>query len=318
MAEPTVVATGPEPTSTPRPTVGPTEARSTEGPRLPTVGGPADGRAALLALLPHSTLYVYVNVATVSQRPVLMEHVEFQLAHFVSTDELPFAEDMLVSVGADALLLSSPFSSYEWAIVLLGDFTRLADAMRTASQSGAGLSVSLTETHKGTDIYTLTRTRSSGNQSEIYLAVLDQETLTASPDPAAVRDVIGRHGDGGDLPEPLAAMVGEWGPSDYFLASSLDGLGDAMEGPMGAARFFAYHATLGDASSTTLRGMWQFDDQAQAAAAASWLQQQEEPHWRNIGWGASVLIGEWRLKNATVYGEATVPDEDMPALVQGN
>ena len=285
---------------------------------MPTVGVTAGHPAAPLALLPESTLYVYVNLETVSQRPDLMEEVEFQLAHFVSSDELPFAEQLLVSVGAEALLLSSPFLSYEWAIVLLGDFTRLADALKAASQSGVGLSVSVTETHQGTDIYALTRTKSSGNQFEIYLAVLDEETLTASPDLSAVQDVIGRHGDGGELPESLAVMLEEWGLSDYFLVSRLDSLGDAMEGPIGAARLFAFHATLGELSSTTLRGMWQFDDEEQAATAATWLQQQDEPHWRNIGWGASVLIDEWRLENSTVYGEATVPDEDMPALVQGN
>ncbi len=315
---------GPAPTeapataTSPPPTATPTETPPTEEPRLPTVGVTAGHPAALLTLLPESTLYVYINLETVSQRPELMEDVEFQLAHFVSTDELPFAEELLVSVGVKALMLSSPFLSYEWAIVLLGDFTHLADALKMASQSGAGLAVSVAETHQGTDIYTLTQTGSSGYQSEIYLAVLDQETLTASPDLVAVQDVLNRYGDGGELPETLVAMVEEWGLSDYFLVTPLAGLGDAMEGPMGAARFFAYHATLGELSSTTLRGMWQFDNREQAATAVTWLQQQDEPHWRNIGWGASVLIDEWRLENSTVYGEATVPDEDMPALVQGN
>ena len=189
-ASPTTGAPTTEATATPT-------AVPTERPPLPTVDVPAGHPAAVLALLPDSELYAYINLKTVSQRSDLMEHVEFQLSHFVSLDELPFAEELLVSVGADALLLSTPFRTYQWAIVLLGDFTRLSDALRTSAESGGGLSVSIIDTHREIDIYALVRTKSTGRQSEIYLTVLDPETLAASPDADSAREIIDRHIDGG-------------------------------------------------------------------------------------------------------------------------
>ena len=156
-------------------------------------------------------MYAYINLETVSKRPDLREHVEFQLAHFVSLDELPFAGELLVSVGAEALVLSYPFRTYGWAIVLRGDLTRLADALMGSVQSESGLSISIIDTHRGVDVYALVRTKSSGRQSEIYLTVMDAETLAASPDPDGVRDMIDRDIDGGQLPKGLAAMVGRLG-----------------------------------------------------------------------------------------------------------
>ena len=75
---------------------------------------------------------------------------------------------------------------------------------------------------------------------------------------------------------------------------------------------------LGEDSTTTLRALQQYDNEEQAAAAVAWLNEQPEPHLRDIGWGGSATIDQWRSKGSTVYGEATVPDEYVPALVQGN
>ena len=298
-------------------TPAPTEPPPTEAPQLNLVEVPPDHPAALLALLPDSMMYAYINLETVWQRPDLQEHVEFQLAHFVSLNELPFAEDLLMSVGADVLLLSSPFRTYEWAIVLQGDFTRLAEVLRTSAESGVGLSINVIDTHREIDIYGLVRTKSSGRQSEIYLTVMDSEALAASPDHDSVREMIDRHIDGGRLPEDLATLVEDWGLSDFLEAFPMEGNG-GQERPTDAASVFAFHAELSDGSTTTLRALQQYDDEEQAAAAVAWLNEQPEPHWRNIGWGGSAPIDQWRRKGSTVYGEAVVPDEDMPALVQGN
>ena len=306
------MAAGPQPTAAP-----PTEAPLTERPPLPTVDVPAGHPAAVLALLPDSMMYAYINLETVSQRPDLMEHVEFQLAHFVSLDELPFAEELLVSVGADALLFSTPFRTYQWAIVLLGDFTRLSDALHTSAESGGGLSVSIIDTHREIDIYALVRTKSTGRQSEIYLTVLDPETLAASPDADSAREMIDRHNDGGQLPKGLAAMVEDWGLSDFLEAFPSEGF-DEQGSPIAASRIFAFHVKLADGSTTTFRALQQFDDEERAAAAAAWLNEQDEPRWRSIGWGSSATIDEWQHRGATVYGEVVLPDEDLPGLVQGN
>ena len=303
-------------TGTPVPTVSPTSPAPTESP---TVEVPSDHPAAPLALLPgRSRDYLYINLERVSQRAELRDHVEFQLGHFVSGDEQPLAKELLLTTGARALALSTPFSSGEWICVLWGDFGPVAAALGMAAESETGLSVSVVETHREVDIYSLIRTRSSGYETEIHLAVPSGESLVASPDRETVREVIDRHLDGGDLPRSLTTMVEDFGLGDYFFAASLEGLGDAQEGPVGAARFFGYHATLEEGATTSLRGAWQFEGEEQAALAAVWLQDQPEPHWRNIGWGQSVQIDGWQRRGSTVYGEATVPDEEVPNIVQGN
>ena len=325
VSSPALTPTGaPDPTASegtatgtpPVPTVSPTSPAPTESP---TVEVPSDHPAAPLALLPgRSRDYLYINLERVSQRAELRDHVEFQLSHFVSGDEQPFAEELLLTTGARALALSTPFSSGEWICVLWGDFGPVAAALGMAAESETGLSVSVVETHREVDIYSLIRTRSSGYETEIHLAVPSGESLVASPDRETVREVIDRHLDGGDLPRSLTTMVEDFGLGDYFFAASLEGLGDAQEGPVGAARFVGYHATLEEGATTSLRGAWQFEGEEQAALAAVWLQDQPEPHWRNIGWGQSVQIDGWQRRGSTVYGEATVPDEDVPNIVQGN
>ena len=324
VSSPALTPTGaPEPTAsegtataTPVPTASPTSPAPTEPP---TVEVPSDHPAAPLALLPEGSMqYLYINLESVPQRPDLRDHVEFQLGHFVSRDELPLAEELLLTIGARALALSTPFSSGEWICVLWGDFSSVAAALGTAAESQAGLSVSVAETHREVDIFSLTRASSSGYETGIHLAVPSGEFLVASPAWETVGEVVDRHLDGGDLPRPLATMVEVWGLGDYFFAASLEGLGDAQEGPVGAARFVGYHATLEEGATTSLRGAWQFEGEEQAALAAVWLQDQPEPHWRNIGWGQSVQIDGWQRRGSTVYGEATVPDADVPRIVQGN
>ncbi len=278
----------------------------------------SDHPAALLSLLPDSGMYAYINLETVSKRPDLEEHVEFHLSHFVSFDEVPFAEELLVSIGADALVLSSPFRTYEWAIVLSGDFTRLAEALTMSAQAGTGLSVRVVDSYRDIDIYSLVHTGASGYETEIYLAVVDSETLAASPDPDAVRDVVDRDIDGGQLPKGMAAMVGAWGLSDFFEAFPIQSAGGQGR-PTDAATVYAFQAELGEGSSSVFRAFRQFDDEDQAAAAAAWLNEQDDPRYREIGWGDSVAIDDqWQVGGKTVYGEVTVSDEDLPYLVQGN
>lgn len=314
----TIAAPTPDPTATtPPPTSVPTYAPQTGSPPWPLVGVPAEHPAAALAVMPDSTMYAYIDLETVSGRPALQEHVDFQLGHFVSPDELPFAEELLASIGADSLIFSSPFQRFDWAILLQGDFTVLAEALRVSAESSGGLSVGVIDTRREIDIYTLVRTKSSGYQSEIHLAVLGQGALTASPDLDAVRDVIDRHLDGGQLPEGLAAMVEDWGLGDFMEAFPVEDGGDP-DSPADSATIFAFHADLADESNTNLRALRQFESEEQAVAAAAWLNEQTESYYFDIGWGASANIDQWRQRGATVYGEAEVPDADVPALVQGN
>ena len=273
-----------------------------------------DHPAASLSLLPDSMIYAYINLETVSQRPELQEHVEFQLSHFVSLDEVPFAEELLTSIGADALLFSSPFMTFEWAIVLLGDLAGVANALAMSAQPGGGLSVSVVDTYRDIDVYAL---KSSGRVSEIYLTVLDPGRLAASPDLDIVREVIDRQMDGGRLPKGMAALVEDWGLGDFLEAFPIEA--SAGQGkPTDGAGVYAFHTELGDGSFSVFRALRQFDDADQASAAAAWLNEQEEPRYRNIGWGSSVTVDQWLHKGATVYAETVVPDADLPALVQGN
>ena len=278
---------------------------------------PEDHPAAALSVMPDSELYVYIDLDAVSQRPGLQEHVEFQLGHFVSLDELPLAEELLASIAASALILSFPIYRFDWAILLKGDFTRLADALRVSAESGGGLSVSLVDTHRDIDIYTLVRTKSSGYQSEIYLAVLDAGSLAASPDPDALRDVMERHLDGGQLPKELVAMVEDWGLGVFLEAFLVEAIGP-QESPLAEATVFAFRADLTDGPYSTLRELRQFESEEQAAAAAAWLNEQAEPFWQEIGWADSVSIEEWLHHGATAYAEAIIPDEELPYIVQGN
>ena len=284
---------------------------------MPTADVPPEHPAAPLSLLPASMMYAYINLETVSERPNLQEHVEFQLSHFVSLDEVPFAEELLMSVGADALLLSTPFRTFEWAIILRGDLMRVADALAMSAQAGGGLSVSIVDTHHDIDIFALVRTKSSGRESEIYLTVLDSESLAASPDLDGVREIIQRHIEGGQLPQGLAAMVDDWGLGDFLMAFPNESYDDQSE-PINARRIYAFRAELMDGSSSLFRAIRWFDDETQAEAAAAWLQDQTEKRFFRIGWGDSVPVDRWQLRGRTMFGEATVADEDLPFLVQGN
>ncbi len=303
--------------TTPAPTSVRAYAPQTGSPPWPLVEVPREHLAAALALMPDSELYIYINLDAVSQRPGLQEHVEFQLSHFVTSDEIPFAEELLASIGADALIFSFPLYRFDWAILLQGDFTRLADALRVSAESGGGLSVSVVDTHRDIDIYALVRNKSSGYRSEIYLAVLDAGDLAASPDPDALRDVMERHAEGGQLPEGLVSLVENWGLGDFLEAFLVEAIGP-QESPLVEATVFAFRADLADGSNSTLRELRQFDDEEHAVAAAAWLNEQAEPFWREIGWGDSVSIEEWLHRGTTVYAEVTLPDEDLPYLVQGN
>ena len=269
----------------------------------------------------NSLIYTHINIGSTSQRPDLQEHVEFQLAHFVSEDELPLAEELLASAGVRTVTLSIPHEGYEWVGIIRGDLLMVASALKSSPESGEGLSVSIIESFAGEDIYALVRTRSSGRQSELYMAIVDDETLAVSPHFAAVLDVIARSQQPLQLPHALSAMIEEWGLGDLLQVLNIPffGIGATMQGTsLDRQRLFAYHATLSEGSSTLFRALQQYDDEAEAVAAAAWLQEQDESRWRDIGWGSSVSVEQWRQRGATVYGEATVPDADVPSLVQGN
>ena len=104
-----------------------------------------------------------------------------------------------------------------------------------------------------------------------------------------------------------------------MLNTAFFGLGATAQGtPLDRQRLFAFHAVLSEESTTVLTAIQQYDNEEHAAEAAKRLQQQDEPRWRNIGWGSSATVERWRQRGATVYGEVSVPDADVPALAQGN
>ena len=308
-------------TETPeRPTTTPTEQPHTETPQTPISEIPLDHPAAPLALLPvDASSFTFVDIESVGQRPAFQDDVEFQLSHFVSGDEIPFAEELLRSIGARSLALSSPDDRFEWACVLRGDFAQVQSALRQAAESGVGLSVSIIETHRQVEIFALVRERAS-SESEVYLTVLDEQTLAVSPDLDAMREIINRLQDSLSLPETLAMMLQDWGLPNYLQVFKAEiGTGGIQSSPIEAVKLYGVHATLGEEAATVLRFLFQFDDEEQAsAAAAAWLGEQEEPHYRNAGYGSGVQVDRWRASGPTVYAEVIVPDEDVLELITPN
>ncbi len=293
----------------------PTQQPPTDTPQRPVAGITPGHPVASLAILPPGNWLMFVNLETLTQRPAFREYVEFELDHFVNMDEIPLAQELLRSIGADAIALSSPYNRYEWACVLKGDFTRVQGALRQAAEAGTGLSATTIETHRQVEIFALVRKRAI-SESEVYMAVLDQETLAVSPDLDAVREMTDRWQDGLSLPQPLAVMLQDWGLPDYLQGAEVGSdSSDVQSRPIDAVKFQALHATLAQDATTTLRLILYFDDEDQAAAAAAWLGEQEGPHMRNIGYGSGAQIDQWRVRGTTVYAEATVPDEDVPDLV---
>ena len=135
---------------TPIPVGGPSAPLPTQVPLLQSVEIPQDHALAAFAMLPaDSLIYAYINIETTSIRPDLREHVEFQLGHFVSQDELPFAEELLSTAGARALTLSIPFEGYEWACVMQGDLSMIASALSAGGGPDNGLSASLSKLIRG-------------------------------------------------------------------------------------------------------------------------------------------------------------------------
>ena len=290
-----------------------------EIPQLPIVEIPSDHPATLLAMLPASTTdFMFANIETVMERPVFQEIFQYDLMDFVDDEKSP-SEELLRSAGVNALILGNN-REYEWSCILRGDFTLMQEALNLAiTISGNNPSTELVEEHRGIKIFGVFLERSYAQRDVLYLAMPSLDTLALTKDLDRMREMIERRLDGGSLPESLAAMLEDWGLPDYYFALSLGGLGgDSQDSPIAAARFYAFHATLSSGSTTILRALQQFDGEEQAAAAVAWLQEQAEPRFRRIGWGDSVSIDEWRQKGATVYAEATVPDEDVPGLVQGN
>ena len=121
----------------PTTTTTPTEQPHTETPQTPISEIPLDHPAAPLALLPvDASSFTFVDIESVGQRLAFQDDVEFQLSHFVSGDEIPFAEELLRSIGARSLALSSSHDRFEWACVLRGDFAQVQSVLRQAAESG--------------------------------------------------------------------------------------------------------------------------------------------------------------------------------------
>ena len=261
-------------------------------------------------------MLMFVDIETVTQRPAFQEDVEFQLSHFVSMEEVGLAEELLRSIGTHAIALSSPYSGSGWACVLKGDFTRVQGALRQAAESGTGLSTTITETHQQVEIFALIRHHSSGYESQIYLAMPDQQTLAVSPDLNTVRVMIEQRQAGLSLPQPMAVMLQDWGFPDYLQVFEAENFSsDDQSTPIDALRLYGVHLTLADDATTTLRFLQQFEDATEATAAKAWLQEQSEPHLQRVGLGRGVQIDQWRVKGPTVYAEVTVPDEDVLDLI---
>ena len=264
--------------------------------------------------------FIFVDIEAAMQRSAFRESVEFQLGHFVNLDEIPLAEELLRSIGVSAMALGDFYTGSEWACILSGDFALVQGALRLAAavDSGAGLSAGMIDAHRDVEIFSLVR-KTRRSEIQVYLAILDRNMLAASQDLELVKEIIDRHRDGLSLPQSFAAMLEEWGHPDYLDALRLGSdPNQTLPGPLGAAKYYAFHAKLEENANTTMRALQQFSDDDQAAIAAAWLGEQEDAFWRRIGYGNGARIDQWRAKGQSVYGEANVTDEDFLALIQPN
>ena len=310
-------------TEEPPPTATPPPAAPAEPPRLdslplPIVEIPLTHPAALLAVLPAGTTqFMFANIETVLERPVFEEIFEYGLMDFVDDEKSP-SEELLRSSAVNALILGHD-REFEWSCILSGDFMLMQNALELATtMPNANPFTELVEERRGIRIFGVFLDDGYHPLDELYLAMPNRDTLVLTKDLDRMREMVERRLDGGSLPEPLAVMLEDWGLPDYLFVSLQESGSDSQDRPTAASRLYAFHATLSEGETTTLRGLRQFDDEEQAAIAVTWLQEQTNPRFRRLGWGDYVSIDEWRQKGSTVYAEVTVPDEDLPNLVQGN
>ena len=277
--------------------------------------------ASLLAMLPAgASAFIFVDIEAAMERSAFRESVEFQLGHFVNLDEIPLAEELLRSIGVSAMALGDFYTGSEWACILSGDFALVQGALRLAASvdSVGGLSADMIDAHRDVEIFSLVR-NTSRSEIQVYLAILDRNTLAASQDLEQVKEIIDRHRDGLSLPQSFVAILEEWGRPDYLDALRLGSdPNQTLPGPLGAAKYYAFHAKLGENANTTMRVLQQFSDDDQAVAAAAWLGEQEDAFWRRIGYGNGAEIDQWRAEGQSVYAEAEVADEDVLGLTQPN
>ena len=256
---PPTATVAPTPTATPTLTGMSPEPLTSEIPQLPIVEIPSDHPATLLAMLPASTTdFMFTNIETVMERPVFQETFQYGLMDFVGDEKSP-SEELLRSAGVNALALGNN-REYEWSCILRGDFTLMQEALNLATtMSGNNPSTELVEEHRGIKIFGVFLERSYAQRDVLYLAMPSLDTLALTKDLDRMREMIERRLDGGSLPEPLAAMLEDWGLPDYYFALSLGGLGgDFQDSPIAAVRFYAFHATLSSGSTTSncLELMW--------------------------------------------------------------
>ena len=310
------VATPPGPPATEAP-----ERPAATPAEQPATDSPSNQPGALLAKLPAgASQFIFVDIEAATERSAFRESVEFQLGHFVNLDEIPFAEELLRSIGVSAMALGDFYTGSEWACILSGDFALVQGALRLAAavDSGGGLSAGMIDAHRDVEIFSLVR-NTSRSEIQVYLAIPDRKTLAASQDLELVKEIIDRQRDGLSLPQSFAVMLEDWGHPDYLDALRLGSDPNlTLPGPLSAAKYHAFHATLGENATTTMRVLQQFSDDDQAAIAAAWLGEQEDPVWRSVGYGNGAEIDQWRAKGQSVYGEANVADEDVLGLIQPN
>ena len=277
--------------------------------------------ASLLAMLPAgASQFMFVDLEAAMGRPAFRDVVEFQLSHFVNLDEIPLAEELLRSTHVSAIGMADFYTRFEWACILSGDFALVQGALRLAASidSAGGLSADMIDAHRDVEIFSLVR-KTRRSEIEVYLAIPDRKTLAASQDLELVKEIINRQRDGLSLPQSFVAILEEWGRPDYLDALRLGSDPNlTLPGPLGAAKYYAFQATLGENATTTMRALQQFNDDDEAAAAAAWLGEQEDAFWRRIGYGNGAEIDQWRAKGQSVYAEAEVADEDVLGLTQPN
>ena len=152
---------------------------------------------------------------------------------------------------------------------------------------------------------------------EVFLAVADLNTLVLGYSAEKVRETIDRVQDGGQVPEIFRDAFGDPDQADFlYTVPFVRQSPPSPERPFSAITLTSWAVFLKEDSTSTVRIRYFFEGPEQAAAAASWMQEQGDLQSGFAG-GISLEVRA-RQEGRAFLIEAIVPDEAVIGLIVGD